>query len=356
VYAVILAGGGGTRLWPMSRPETPKPFLPLLGERSLLQRTVDRIVGHDELPLHINDVTIVTDRRYAAIAREQVEGAHILIEPAGRNTAAAVALATLRIDRDPEEIMLVLPADHHILDERAHRRALAAAARMAEGAFDIEAPLVTLGVHPDRPAPDYGYLLPDETLRTASNGVPAALLRGFEEKPTRERAVELLGDPGTAWNSGIFLWRRSAIRRALDRYTGLITLLDPVRASETGLPAAYDQLKPLSIDRAVLEGAAQDRRVAMAALDDGWSDLGGWTALLAAIGGSGSGRVVSPGEATEASAADLIVERIDGRLDLSQGPRSILSQSPTALLSGAAAARGPVDSLIARVSEWEARR
>src|SRR5512138_1326003 len=89
VYAVILAGGGGTRLWPLSRPETPKPFLPLLGDRSLLQLTVDRLVGHPELPLGADDVTVVTDRRYAGLVRDQLAGVHVLAEPTGRNTAAA---------------------------------------------------------------------------------------------------------------------------------------------------------------------------------------------------------------------------------------------------------------------------
>ena len=114
MYAVILAGGGGTRLWPMSRPETPKPFLPLLGERSLLQLTVDRLVGHEELPLTRADVTVVTDRRYARLVQDQLPGIRVLAEPAGRNTAAAVALATVALDHDPRDVMLVLPADQLI--------------------------------------------------------------------------------------------------------------------------------------------------------------------------------------------------------------------------------------------------
>jgi len=360
MYAVILAGGGGTRLWPMSRPETPKPFLPLLGERSLLQRTVARIVGHPELPLGPGDVWVVTDRRYSGLVREQLPDTPILVEPAGRNTAAAVALATLRIDRVPDETMLVLAADHDITDEAGFRHVLAAAARVAEGkaagTLGIDAPLVTLGVRPDRPSTDYGYLVPDPLQRTRVDDVETALLRGFEEKPVRDRAVELLGDPGTSWNAGIFAWRRSAIRDALHRYTGLVTLLDPVGASDTGLTSAYDVLKPLSVDRAVLEGAARDRRVGMVVLGGGWSDLGGWTAILAAIGARGSGRVVSPGESVEAGPEDLVVERTDGRLVLSAGPRRIQSTSPSALLSGAAASRAEVDTLLRRVTEWEMRR
>src|SRR5689334_24770538 len=118
MYAVIMAGGGGTRLWPLSRPETPKPFLPLLGERSLLQHTVDRIVGHPELGLEPSDVAVVTERRYGPMVREQLPGCHVIAEPMGRNTAAAIALATLQFPRDPDEVMLVLPADAWIDPKR----------------------------------------------------------------------------------------------------------------------------------------------------------------------------------------------------------------------------------------------
>jgi mannose-1-phosphate guanylyltransferase len=344
----------------MSRPETPKPFLPLLGDRSLLQRTVDRLVGHPELPLEVEDVWVVTDRRYAGLTREQLPETPILIEPAGRNTAAAVALATLRIERDPDEVMLVLAADHHIADDAAFRRVLAAAAQVAEGgaseALGLTAPLVTLGVRPDHPATDYGYLVPDSAQRTRIEGINIAALRAFEEKPTRERAMELLGDPATSWNAGDFAFRRSAIRDALHRYTGLVTLLDPVRESDNGLRTAYDVLKPLSVDRAVMEGAARDRRVAMVVLGGGWSDLGGWTAILTAIGGVGSGRVVASGEIARAGAEDLVVERVDGRLQLANGPREIQSASPVALLAGAAASRAEVATLLERVTEWEVRR
>jgi mannose-1-phosphate guanylyltransferase len=356
MYAVILAGGEGTRLWPLSRPETPKPFLPLLGPRSLLQLTVDRLVGHPELPLGAEDVTVVTDRRYAEVTREQLPEVRILIEPAGRNTAAAVALATLRIDRDPTDVMVVLPADHRIVDDAAHRKAIRAAGRLAGGSFDIEAPLITLGVRPDRPATEYGYLVPDAATHAPIDGVHVSMLKAFEEKPTRDRAVELLGDPGTAWNAGIFVWQRGAIREAFERYTGLLTLLGSVGTGDSGLAAAYDQLKPISVDQAVLEGAARDRRVAMASLDSGWSDLGGWGALLEATGASGGGRVIGPGEAATAGADDLVVERVDGRLALGDGPRAILGSSPVALLTGAAPSRAKVSELLNRVSEWEDRR
>jgi mannose-1-phosphate guanylyltransferase len=355
MYAVILAGGGGTRLWPLSRPETPKPFLPLVGDRSLLQRTVDRLVGHPELPVKLEDVTVVTDRRYADLVRDQLPGIGVIAEPAGRNTAAAVALATLKIDRDPDEVMLVLPADHLIDRESDQRQALAVAARLAEGALDIDSPLVTLGVATDRPATEYGYLIPDLEGRTRIDGIEVAPLRGFEEKPSHERATSLVREPGTAWNAGIFVWRRSAIRDALEEYGELLRIIEPVVDDEAALAAAYGSVPPLSVDHALMEDAARDHRVAMASMDAGWSDLGGWSALLGALGVAGSGRVVAAGSDAAAGPRDLVVERVDGLLTVAPGPRAILTSTPSALLSDAAPGRAEVDALVRRVTEWENR-
>jgi mannose-1-phosphate guanylyltransferase len=360
MYAVVLAGGGGTRLWPLSRPETPKPFLPLLGgehdDRSLLQLTVNRLVGHPELPLTASDVSIVTDRRYTRLVREQLPETRILGEPAGRNTAAAVALATAAIDRPDDEVMLVVPADHLIGTEPTYREVLRAAAdRLARGAFGSTEPLVTLGIQVSRPATEYGYLIPRTDLGASIGGLRAYPLRAFEEKPTAERAADLLLEPGVAWNAGIFAWQRRAITDALNRYTGLMTLIGASHASEAGLAGAYDQLKPVSIDYAVLEPAARDGRVVMGAMDVGWDDLGSWSALLAATGIGGSGRVVQAGEAAEAAADELIVERLDGRLSLATGPRAILGTSPSAILRDATAGRPRLEELLDRVSRWEAR-
>ena len=359
MYAVIMAGGGGTRLWPMSRSETPKPFLPLIDDRSLLRRTFDRIVGHPELGLKPEDVAVVTERRYGPMVRDQLPGAHVIAEPMGRNTAAAIALATLRFPRDPSEVMLVLPADAWIDPERdgTYREVIRAVARLArDGAFDIEAPLVTLGVKAERPAIEYGYLIPDVFNGAVFDGVQTYPLQGFEEKPNLERANALYSQLGVAWNAGIFLWQRQAIRNAIDRYTGLMTMIGSVVTSESGLQAAYDRLMPMSIDHAVMEGAAQDHRVLMGSMAVGWSDLGSWTQLIAAIGGVGTGRVVPPNEHSHADEADLVIERVNGVLTVADGPRDILGPNPVAHLSGAAERREPIDALVARVAEWEARQ
>jgi mannose-1-phosphate guanylyltransferase len=212
MYAVILAGGGGTRLHPLSRPERPKPVLPLLGDRSLLQATVARLDGLTD------DITIVTDRRYERLVREQVPSAALVLEPLGRNTAAAIALATLVIERPDEEVMAVLAADQTVERTDVFREVLRTAAdHLATGAIGIKDPLVTLGIRVDRPATDYGYLIPDVARGAHIDGLNAYPLTRFEEKPKPARAEELAKDEGVARNAGIFLWRRRAIGQALTR-------------------------------------------------------------------------------------------------------------------------------------------
>src|SRR3954463_5166379 len=133
MYVVILAGGGGTRLWPLSRPDRPKPFLPLVGSESLLQRTVQRI-----LPVvGAGDIFCVADQRYGQLVRDQVPDVGLIVEPTARNTAAAIALASIVIDRPADEVMVVLPADHWIADEDGFQAVLTVAAeRLATGVFD----------------------------------------------------------------------------------------------------------------------------------------------------------------------------------------------------------------------------
>ena len=223
MYAVIMAGGGGTRLHPLSRPERPKPFLPLTSSRTLLQATVDRVAD-----LVDGRVWVVADGRYRRLVEDQTPEARLLAEPMGRNTAAAIALATLAIDEPEDAVMVVLPADQTIEDVAGFQDVLRGAEQLAQGAFDIEDPLVTLGVqHHGRPATEYGYLIPNGEGADLF-GIHAYPLKGFEEKPNPARAEELVRQPGVAWNAGMFLWRRRAIRAALERHTGFIQSLGPM--------------------------------------------------------------------------------------------------------------------------------
>lgn len=351
MYALILAGGGGTRLHPLSHSERPKPFLPLVGDRSLLQDTVERLAGVTD------DITVVTERRYERLVREQVPDATLLLEPMGRNTAAAIALATLVVDRPADEVMIVLPADQTVAQPDLFRDVLRTAAeRLATGAFGIDDPLVTLGIQVDRPATEYGYLIPDLDRGAIVGGLMAYPLSRFEEKPNVQRAQELSGLGGVAWNAGIFLWRRRAIESALGRYTGLLQSLGPMLGSPTTLAQAYEAIqRPVSIDFAVMEGAAQSGQVVMGSMSVGWSDLGSWSALLEAIGARGTGSVVRAGETVEIDHEDLVVRRVGGRLGVIAPPQrgSMTATQPIAVLRGTGPDRALVERLIERCSEPE---
>ena len=280
VLAVILAGGGGTRLWPLSRPACPKPFLPLVGDRTLLQRTWDRIVPD---LVDAADVAVVTDRRYTELVRTQLPdlGAEMLLaEPVARNTAAAVALAATALGRPDDEVMLVLPADHLVADEPAFRGLLRRAAALAAGA---DGRLVTLGISPDGPETGYGYIV-------AGDPVPghegAVTVERFTEKPSATEARLLLDGPvPVAWNAGIFAWRLDALRAAFE--AGAPDILADVSAGVAegpeGLATAYAHVRATSIDYAILEPSARDGRVAMLRAAVGWSDLGSWSSLRDAL-------------------------------------------------------------------------
>ncbi len=347
MYAVIMAGGGGTRLHPLSRPDRPKPFLPLLGERTLLQATAAR--------LPTDDITVITDRRYEALVREQLPGAAVLAEPMGRNTAAAIALATAAIDRPEDEVMLVVPADAHVADEDRYTEVLRTAAEhVATGVGDLLDPLVTFGTEVTYPATVYGYLIPDVDRRQDVEGLDIYPLRAFLEKPASAEAERLAREPGVAWNAGIFLWRRRAIEAALRRYTGLLQTIGPMIGSASTLEGAYESIrKPLSIDHAVMEAAARSGEVVMGSMQVGWSDLGSWTALLAAIGARGEGSVVQPGESVQVQDGDLVIRRVAGRLGVIVPPEagSMTATQPVAVLRGAAPDVARIHALIDRCAD-----
>jgi mannose-1-phosphate guanylyltransferase len=358
MYVVILAGGGGTRLHPLSTPARPKPFLPLLDARSLYLRTIDRVLDGTELGLTPADITVIAARPFGALASAQApRGVRVIEEPVGRNTAAAVALAAVAIDRPDDEVMIVLPADHSITDEPVFRAVLRAASDGLATGFPgvAEPPLVTLGIQPDHPATGYGYLLPEVRSRRDIGGILASVLEAFVEKPEPARAEALLERPDTAWNAGIFIWRRGSIREAFEAFAPDIAG-DVATAWQTGwLEQGYPAVRSASIDRAVMEPAAAAGRVVMAAMDVGWSDLGSWTALLAALGSGATGRVVQPGEAVEVGADDLVIRRRAGRLSIEGGPRAgILDpDGPAALLRGARPDERIVNDLIDRANAPE---
>jgi len=254
-YAVVLAGGGGTRLWPLSSPNRPKPFLPLLHGRSPLAVTLERLA-----PLvPIDDTYIVVAANQVQLVREcapQIAADHILAEPVSRNTGAAVALAVTAIDRADDAVMLVIPADHAVRDANAWRVALAAAADHAGHEANA---LYTLGVVPTRPETGFGYIVADGERVTR-----------FTEKPQREEAERLIA-AGARWNAGTFAWRRDSARSALQRFAP--SLINGIGEYST-VPAG-------PIDTFVMEPAAAAGLVRTLPLDCGWSDIGSWGELRA---------------------------------------------------------------------------
>jgi mannose-1-phosphate guanylyltransferase len=337
MYAVILAGGGGTRLWPLSRPERPKPFLPLLGGETLLRRTAERV----RILVGWEGIYVVGDGAHLPLVREQlpeVPAENLLGESTGRNTAAAVSLATAAIDRPDDEVMLILPADHHVANEEVFRGVIQAAARIAEGAeADWSAPLVTLGIKPTGPETGYGYIVPDQKSSHELLGVRAYRATAFVEKPDRARAEALAREPGAAWNSGIFAGRRSTFVRLLERHAP--DVFGPVREAAGDpdrLRTIYPTLRETSFDYAVAEPAGREGDIVVVGMDVGWSDLGSWAALLTILAGQAGapdGGVVRRGRAEDLDSRDVLVESAGDRLVVTIGLRdTIVVDTPDVVL------------------------
>ena len=292
VVPVILCGGAGTRLWPVSRKSSPKQFKSLLGETSLLQDTALRLQGDGfAKPL------IVTAEPFRFMVSEQLEAvgmkaADILIEPEPRNTAPAVLAAALWCDfHAPDALMLVMPSDHKIPDTQEFKACVAAAMPSAQSGQ-----LLTFGVRPHHPETGYGYLeLPAGT--DFENGHPQPL-RGFVEKPKLERAQEMLAAGHFLWNAGIFLFSASAILKAYQDHAPemLATVRRAVEGAKADLGftrldgAAWREADSISIDYAIMEKADN---LAVMPLTAHWSDLGGWGSIWHESNKDAGGNVVT---------------------------------------------------------------
>jgi mannose-1-phosphate guanylyltransferase len=278
VWLVLLAGGVGSRFWPMSRAARPKQLLDLFGDGPMLRTTLARA-----LPLAAPERTIVVTS--ATLADEvaamlpEVPRAHILAEPSGRNTAPAIAWAALVARAaDPEAVIAVLPADHHIPDPAAFRAAAEVAIAAAAGADG--GALVTLGVAPTRPDTGFGYIQ-----RGEARGDGTCDVRRFVEKPDLARATEYLASGDYAWNAGMFFMPAALFLAELARhapslgepFARLGAAGDTASAVNAAVLAAWDGLPSISIDYAVME---KSDRVRVAPATFAWSDVGAWPALM----------------------------------------------------------------------------
>ncbi|MCC5860059.1 MAG: mannose-1-phosphate guanylyltransferase/mannose-6-phosphate isomerase [Ectothiorhodospiraceae bacterium] len=292
ITPVILSGGSGTRLWPLSREHYPKQLLPLAdSDATLLQQTVQRLEGMADAATPI----IVCNQEHRFLVAEQLRslgGARpdILLEPVGRNTAPGVAVAALHLARtDPEGILLVMPSDHLIRDTAAFRRAIAAGARAAETGS-----LVTFGVLPTHPETGYGYIRAAQRPDDPDRAVDVA---EFVEKPDLDTASGYLASGDYLWNSGIFMFQAQGYLDELEQHAPAI--LDASRQALEQAQADLDFLRlgqdafaacpSDSIDYAVME---KTRRAAVVPLDAGWTDLGSWSALHEASDTDAEGNAV----------------------------------------------------------------
>lgn len=282
---VVLSGGSGTRLWPLSRELYPKQLLPLVGKRTMLQETVQRLEG-----LETAAPLIVCNEAHRFLVAEQLRQLDItpeaiILEPVGRNTAPAIALAALRAE--PGALLLVLPADHVVRDVRAFQAAVRNAQPAAEAGK-----LVTFGIVPNAPETGYGYI------KKVPGGVGqvAAPIDRFIEKPDAARAEGFLKEGGYYWNSGMFLFAAGRFLAELEEHAPDILAaarsalqlavpdLDFVRVDK----AAFEACRPDSIDYTVME---KTRDAVVVPLDAGWSDVGSWSALQAALPADEEGNV-----------------------------------------------------------------
>jgi len=296
LYAVILAGGSGTRFWPLSRHLYPKQLLRIMGGETLIQQTMRRVVGcvsADQVLISTNSLQAESIRFQLAEWKDGLQNS-FLLEPEGRNTAPAIALAACRVmESDPDGIMLVLPADHVIKEDSRFQASVSLATQLADDGH-----LVTFGVKPIRPETGYGYIQPNRRVRLGSRrsliGHPVAR---FVEKPDAPTAQRYLRSGNYYWNSGMFVWRASVILDELARHQpalmrsvkALASKAKPNSVSEE-FARAYKQLPSISIDHGVMERSS---RAAVIPVAFTWSDVGNWSSLEEVAPLDRAGNVVS---------------------------------------------------------------
>lgn len=301
LHPVIMAGGSGTRFWPLSRKARPKQFLPLASKNPLITDTAVRLKGLAS----VKDTLVVCGPLHAKQAAKLVKGLpkkNLLVEPVARNTAPAIALAAVQVAaRDPEGILVVLPSDHHVADVAGFKKTIAEAAQVA-----AKGHLVTLGIKPNRPETGYGYIQVGDVLEGGGRQVKA-----FREKPDTETARRYVESGEYLWNAGIFVFRADVILAAFDQHMpemkkGLDALRKAAgkRTFASVLKRVFPKLPSISIDYGVMEKATN---IAVLPGDFGWSDVGSFAAIPEVRPADEHGNVISGAEAVVVDCKGCVV-------------------------------------------------
>ncbi len=289
-YTVIMAGGVGTRLWPLSRRANPKQALQLIGERTMFQHAIDRL-----RPLFpMERIFVVTGKAYAELLgaqTPQLPPENFILEPMGRDSGPAVGLAAIHLQkRDPDAVMAVLTADHYIANQERFRAVLSAAAQVAQ-----TGKIVTLGIKPEFASTGYGYIRQGDSWGKF-DGFEVFRAEQFTEKPNPVTANAFFESGRYSWNSGMFIWRVDQLLSEFERqrpltYRQLMTIADALGTpnEQRAMEQVWPQIEKISIDYAIMEGA---RDVAVVPVDIGWKDIGSWAALFDIIPGDEHDNVV----------------------------------------------------------------